>query len=121
MSDYEFTLPWPPSVNSMRTVARNRIITTSKGRDYHAAVHKLMNELNMSGENIEDRLHVSMILNPPTLRKYDIDNRCKAVFDALSQCAFWLDDEQIDSLSIKKGVKVKGGSIVIRVTRKSRS
>lgn len=117
MSDYEFTLPWSPSVNGMRAVFRNRMITTKKGRDYHKSVHKLMDELNLSGENMTDRLHVSMVLNPPTLRKYDIDNRCKAVFDALSQCAFWLDDEQIDSLSIKKGEKIKGGSIVIKVIK----
>ena len=117
MSDYEITLPWSPSVNGMRAVFRNRMITTKKGRDYHKAVHKLMDDLNLSGENIEDRLHVSMVLNPPTLRKYDIDNRCKAVFDALSQCAFWIDDEQIDSLTIKKGEKIKGGSIVIKVIK----
>ncbi|MCP4831725.1 MAG: RusA family crossover junction endodeoxyribonuclease, partial [Gammaproteobacteria bacterium] len=45
------------------------------------------------------------------------DNRCKAVFDALSMSGFWLDDEQIDSLSIKKGEKIKGGLITIRVNR----
>ncbi len=76
-----------------------------------------MLDLNLSDEGITDRLHVSMILNPPTLRKYDIDNRCKAVFDALSMSGFWLDDEQIDSLSIKKGEKIKGGLITIRVNR----
>ena len=117
MSDYEFDLPWPPSVNGMRAVFRNRMITTKKGRDYHKAVQLLMTDLNLSNEGIADRLHVSMVLNPPTLRKYDIDNRCKAVFDALSISGFWLDDEQIDSLSIKKGEKVKSGLIKVRVTR----
>jgi len=117
MSDYEFSLPWSPSVNGMRAVFRNRMITTKKGRDYHKAVQSLMMDLNLSDEGITDRLHVSMVLNPPTLRKYDIDNRCKAVFDALSMSGFWLDDEQIDSLSIKKGEKIKGGLITIRVNR----
>lgn len=118
MSDYEFTLPWSPSVNGMRAIFRNRMITTKKGRDYHKAVKSLMSDLGLNNEGIADRLHVSMVLNPPTLRKYDIDNRCKAVFDALSQCGFWLDDEQIDSLNIKKGEKTKGGSIQIKVTIK---
>lgn len=118
MSDYEFTLPWSPSVNGMRAVFRNRMITTKKGRDYHKPVKSLMSALGLSDECVDGRLHVSMVLNPPTLRKYDIDNRCKAVFDALSNCGFWLDDEQIDSLSIKKGEKIKGGSIEVRVTIK---
>lgn len=116
MSDYEFELPWSPSVNGMRAVFRNRMITTKKGRDYHKSVQALMSDLNLSDEGIADRVHVSMVLNPPTLRKYDIDNRCKAVFDAISMSGFWLDDEQIDSLSIKKGEKVKDGLIKIRVT-----
>ena len=55
------------------------------------------------------------ILNPPTLRRYDIDNFCKSLFDALTLAKFWDDDEQITSLSIKKGTKTKGGSIIIKV------
>ena len=34
----------------------------------------------------------------------------------MSHANFWLDDEQIVSLNIKKGVKVKGGNIDITVT-----
>lgn len=113
--EYEFDLPWGPSVNGMRAVFRNRLITTKRGRDYHKAVIDRMESLGLSGEALDGRLHVSMVLYPPTLRKYDIDNYCKAVFDGLSNSGFWLDDEQVISLNIKKGEKVKGGRINLKV------
>lgn len=34
MSDYEFTLPYPPSVNAWETPFRGRMILTKKGREY---------------------------------------------------------------------------------------
>ena len=58
---------------------------------------------------------MSLVLNPPTLRKYDIDNFCKSLFDALTVGEFWIDDEQVDRLTVTKGVKTKGGNIQIKV------
>jgi len=113
--EYEFDLPWGPSVNGMRAVFRNRLITTKRGRDYHKAVIAHMESIGLAGEDIQGPLHVSMVLNPPTLRKYDIDNYCKAVFDGLSNAGFWGDDEQVISLNIKKGEKIKGGRISLKV------
>ena len=57
-----------------------------------------------------------MVLNPPTLRKYDVDNFNKALFDGLTHAGFWVDDEQIQRLSISKGVKTVGGNVVVSVT-----
>ena len=74
-----------------------------------------MTDLCLDGEAISERLSVSIVLNPPTLRKYDVDNRTKAIFDALSDCGFWLDDEQVDRLIVTKGVKTKGGNVKIKV------
>tara|TARA_R110000850_G_scaffold165803_1_gene290835 strand:- start:256 stop:633 length:378 start_codon:yes stop_codon:yes gene_type:complete len=114
-SEYEFDLPWGPSVNGMRAVFRNRLITTKKGRNYHDTVVMHLDLLGLAGEQLEGKLHVSMVLHPPTLRKYDIDNYCKAVFDGLSYGGFWGDDEQVHSLNIKKGEKVKGGLIKLKI------
>ena len=60
-----------------------------------------------------------MVLNPPTLRRYDIDNFNKALFDSLSHGKFWLDDEQVVSLKIKKGEKIRGGNVKLIITRAS--
>lgn len=117
MSDYIFELPYPPSVNSCWRVFNNRSILSKRGREYRVDAIKAMQSIGLDNEMLTGRLQVHLTLHPPTLRKYDIDNFCKATFDALSHAGFWEDDEQIDFLSIKKAGKVKGGKVIIRVTK----
>lgn len=116
MSNYNLKLPWPPSVNGYWKPFRNRIIISKRGRDYRDSIDSLMSSLGLDGEQISNNLSLSITLNPPTLRRYDIDNFNKSVFDALTHCGFWVDDEQVVSLSIKKGSKVKGGNVEISIT-----
>ena len=115
MADYDFKMPWPPSVNAWKTPFRNRMILSKRGREYRAQALATLEELGLSGEGVEKPVSVSITLNPPTLRRYDIDNFCKSLFDALTLGGFWLDDEQIHHLIIKKGEKVKGGGIDVMV------
>ena len=115
MADYDFKMPWPPSVNAWKTPFRNRMILSKRGREYRAQALATLDELGLSGKGIDGHVSVSITLNPPTLRRYDIDNFCKSLFDALTLGAFWIDDEQIQFLIIKKGVKVRGGGIDVRV------
>jgi len=112
---YEIKLPWPPSVNQWKSPFKGRMILTKKGRDYRKEVHALMDSYGISNEMISDRLRVTLYLTPPTARKFDIDNFCKSPFDALTTCGFWLDDELIDELRIKKMPKSKGGSITLKI------
>jgi crossover junction endodeoxyribonuclease RusA len=113
---YEFEMPWPPSVNAWKSPFRNRMILTKRGREYRVAAIAKLKELHLDGEMRSERLSVSLVLNPPTLRKYDIDNFCKSLFDALTVGEFWLDDEQVDKLIVTKGVKIKGGNIQVKVS-----
>jgi len=117
MSDYDFELPWPPSVNGYWRSFRGRQILSKPAREYIAAVSQAMEERNLCNERTTDRLVVVITLHPPTARKYDIDNRTKAVFDCLSKCGFWLDDEQVDVLTVRKGDKVPGGNVVVKVSK----
>lgn len=112
---YEFEMPWPPSVNVWKTPFRNRMILTKRGREYRKNALDRLVELGLSGELIDCKVKVSLVLRPPALRKYDIDNFCKSLFDALSKGGFWLDDEQVYSLSIIKGKKIKDGKVLIKV------
>ena len=112
---YEFEMPWPPSVNGYWRTFRNRQIISKRGREYRKLAIERLEELGLSKELLDGELSVSLVLNPPTLRRYDIDNFNKALFDALSLGEFWVDDEQVTSLNIKKGVKMKGGNIQLKV------
>lgn len=117
MSDYEFEMPWPPSLNVWKSPFRNRMILTAKGRTYRVAAIDKLKELGLSGELIDCDVSVSLVLNPPTLRRYDIDNFCKSLFDAMSKAEFWIDDSQITKLIIEKGVKTQGGNIMVKVNK----
>ena len=121
MTDYEFELPWPPTVNHWHQPVKMgrgvRVIKSKKARDYESLVIEVMTALKLDGEFLDGKLTVSLTLNPPTLARYDIDNRTKGVFDGLSAARFWLDDEQVINLIIKKGEKQKGGNVLVKVKK----
>lgn len=114
---YEFKLPFPPSVNAWKTPIKNRMILSRRGRDYRKLVDEELIKLGLKGENIQQPLSVSLVLNPPTLRKYDVDNFTKSLFDALTTSNFWGDDVQVQRLVVEKGEKTKGGNVIVRVRR----
>lgn len=56
-----------------------------------------------------------MVLFPRDKRKIDIDNRIKAVLDALQDAGVFDDDFQVDELSIVRGKPIKGGAIRVLI------
>lgn len=114
-AEYKFSMSYPPSINGYWRSFRGRQIISKRGREYRIKAISELSRLGLSGELISESLSVRMVINPPTLRKYDIDNFCKAAFDALSHAGFWVDDEQIIRLTIEKGEKVKGGRLDLSV------
>ena len=115
MSDYNFTMPWAPSINGYWRTFRNRQIISKRGRQYRLDVIERCRELGLLKELLDCNLEVSITLNPPTLRRYDVDNFNKALFDGLTHAEFWVDDEQVQKLTVQKGEKVKGGNVIVSV------
>lgn len=115
MWDYEFVLPFPPTNNHYRMPCRNRLITSEKGREYKKAVICCMNDQGLHDEMIEDHLSISIEMCAPTKAKRDLDNYLKAMLDGISECGFWVDDSQIDKLTIERGPIVKGGEMRVKV------
>lgn len=116
MADYEFTMPFPPSVNVWMKPFKSRMILTKRGREYRLQAISKLEDLGLINERVDKKVRVHLTLNPPSNRRYDIDNFCKSLFDAMSKAEFWIDDEQIYALSIKKGVKTEGGNVEVSVT-----
>ena len=113
--DYEFDLPFPPSVNTLRASVRGRLITSSAGRKYYKAVAERMAELWLSGEGIAVPVTISLVMHHKMNVRYDVSNYLKAYEDALVKCGFLVDDHLIEYASIKKGEKVAGGKLVVKV------
>lgn len=61
------------------------------------------------------RLEMQVTLYPKDRRKQDIDNRIKALWDALTDAGVFNDDEQIDVLMVQRGAIKKGGGCLVMI------
>ncbi len=108
------TLPFPPSVNGYWRNINGRTLISAKGRAYKKAVARLA-QWNYAAKQLESRLEVLVILHPPDRRKRDIDNSMKALLDSMQAAGVFVDDSQIDRLSIERGEIKKGGAAIVTI------
>lgn len=107
-------LPWPPSVNAMYRVFRNRSILSKAGRDFrNAAVAAIKAQ---GADLVACRCAVDILLYPPCRRRRDVDNYGKGVLDALVHGGALADDSLIDLLSIRRMGRKEGGEVWVRIT-----
>jgi crossover junction endodeoxyribonuclease RusA len=114
-----FSLPWPPSNNRYyRHIAKGahagRTLLSFEGRDYRAAVQAVVAGQGVQ-KPLEGRLIVRIWAHPPDARRRDVDNLFKSVLDSLQHANVFLDDSQIDHLSIHRCGKLAGGKLDVFV------
>ena len=125
MSNYDSStivliLPIPPSLNNYyghTAPTKHRVIKYIKpeGKTYREIVKKYIEENNFNiGANIP--LKVEVILNFPTNRQQDLDNRMKSLLDSLTIANVWLDDSLIYDLHIIRGVIGKPGGVIVKIS-----
>jgi crossover junction endodeoxyribonuclease RusA len=105
-------LPFPPSTNNYYRSAcikgSPRVYISEKGKTFRAEVgfiaHKAQKRVG--------RLWLDVRLSSPTRRRYDLDNRLKAIQDALQHSGVYDDDEQIDKITVHRDAPGGGYAIV---------
>ena len=102
----KLTIPFPPTTNHMWGQAGKRKYLKKEAHEFRRIVQEAAIEAKAK---ISGRLAIFIALHAPTKRKYDIDNRVKAVQDALEHAGVFLNDEQIDFLWVIRREPVKGG------------
>ena len=118
-------LPWPPSSNTYyRSVSMGggcRVILSKRGREFRQEVIELLDSRFAEDEELReylplvDRLGVGIMLDPPTRRAFDVDNRAKAVLDALEHAGVYEDDGQVWRVTVEKWRVPRGSEkLVIR-------
>tara|TARA_R100000655_G_scaffold34275_1_gene66890 strand:+ start:977 stop:1420 length:444 start_codon:yes stop_codon:yes gene_type:complete len=110
-------LPFPPSGNtyyrSVRMGKSCRVLLSKAGREYKTNVKEVVDDYIAKTEfdevpfPYEGRLMLHIRLHAPTRRMYDLDNRLKAVCDALEYAGIYIDDNQIDSITVRRGEVMK--------------
>ena len=109
----QVTLPWPPTVNTYYRSVGGAVKISEKGRAYAKAVADQV-LIQRAAKQLTGRLQVHITAFPPDKRKRDLDNLFKSVLDSLTKAGVWLDDSQIDQLSIQR--KTIGGYIKVCIT-----
>ena len=100
------TLPFPPTVNHMWGFAGKRKYLKKEAHEFRRLVQEACIEANAK---IDGRIAIFIALYPPNNRKFDLDNRIKALQDALEHAGVYLDDEQIDTIICVRRNVIKGG------------
>lgn len=102
-------LPYPPTANTYYRSCRGRTFISSRGLKFRAEVARCIGDV----EPLTGRLDVALVVCMPDKRKRDIDNLIKPTLDALTKAGVWLDDSQIDKLSIERGEMRNGGQLIV--------
>jgi crossover junction endodeoxyribonuclease RusA len=84
------------------------------GREFKLQVQDYVIE-NKVPKMGQKRLQMQVTLYPRDKRKQDIDNRIKALWDALTDAGVFDDDEQIDVLIVQRGEIRKGGGCLVMI------
>lgn len=107
-------LPLPPSVNHYWGTHGHRRFVSKAGKEFKLAVQEYVIE-NRVPKLGEKRLQMQVTLYPRDKRKQDIDNRIKALWDALCDAGVYDDDSQIDVLIVQRGEIRKGGACLVMI------
>lgn len=92
----------PPTVNHMyRTGNRSRYKSLEVRQYQQYAVNKLR-ELWAGRKAMSGRIEIRITFTADNKRRWDIDNRVKALQDCLSMAGVIRDDSQVDSLHVER-------------------
>lgn len=104
-------LPLPPTINHYYGVRGKRRFIRPAGTEYRKEVADIVSEIGI--KTLEGRLSVFIAIWPSNRIRQDLDNRLKALQDALTHAGVWEDDSQIDELHLIRKEVIKGGKVEV--------
>lgn len=111
-----FILPAAPSINHYFARSGNRTYLPKKVLEYRKQVADIV--ADAGHPTLTGRLAIFIAVHPASKRRCDLDNFCKAVFDALTHAGVWEDDSQVDDMQVIRQEIIKGGRMVVLITEK---
>lgn len=113
------TLPMPPTINHAYGVRKGggKYIKPA-GVKFREDVAEIVAAKGC--RPLEGRITLFAMIHPADKRRQDLDNRSKALQDALTHAGVFLDDEQIDELHLIRGEVMKGGRVTVVITERDK-
>lgn len=108
------TLPLAPTVNHYYGQHGTRKYIKAAGKAFREKVAEIVAEAGH--KTLEGRVSLFAAIFPANRIRQDLDNRSKSLQDALTHAGVWLDDEQIDQLTLVRREVVKGGMVKVVIT-----
>ena len=107
----------PPTVNLLYRNSGHIRYKTASGRKYQERVSALLHKKWRNRSPYEKPVEFRIILSSNDNRRWDIDNRVKALQDCLSMAGIIKDDRQVDILHVerKNGTELKTYIEVIEI------
>ncbi|EHT7065720.1 RusA family crossover junction endodeoxyribonuclease, partial [Escherichia coli] len=93
MNEYQFVLPYPPSVNTYWRRRGSQYYISDKDQKYRKDVQQIIRQLKLDIFT-KSRLRIKVIADAPDSRRRDLDNILKGLLDSLIHAGFAEDDEQ---------------------------
>lgn len=122
----KLVLPFPPSVNTYwrapnKGPLAGRHLISAEGRKYQsAACAAIIEQLRRLPKPTTAPAAVEITLFPPDMRRRDLDNYNKALFDALfdalTHAGVWEDDSQVKRMLVEWGPVVPKGKVEITIS-----
>lgn len=112
----EFSIPYPPSGNHMwkHTKVGGHYLTPQAQMYYQTVYVEVMRQ--SASLAFTERLGVRAAIYPPDKRRRDLDNAWKVASDACTRARVWVDDTQIDQLTLLRVTNTQAkGMISLRV------
>jgi crossover junction endodeoxyribonuclease RusA len=109
-------LPWPPSVNHYLKKTSKSVRRSPKTVKYLNAVWYIVKKEKVESFG-NSPLSVSIHAYPPDRKKRDLDNIAKVPLDALERAGVYLNDHQVEQLSLYKMNPKKGGEIIVTIRK----
>ena len=92
----------PPTVNHLYRNFRHWRYKTASGRKYQEEVSRLLHETWKNQPPYEEPVELRITFTVNSRRKWDIDNRVKALQDCLSMSGVLKDDRQVEILHVER-------------------
>ena len=100
MNEYQFVLPYPPSLNTYWRRRGSQYYISDKGQKYRKDVQQIIRQLKLDIFT-KSRLRIKVIADVPDSRRRDLDNILKGLLDSLIHAGFAEDDEQFDDIRVR--------------------